>query len=205
MLTAASLARAAARARAAMPALEQELNAADAELGDGDTGGMLARVIDRLAMVPADDAGDLGRAFAAYAQAAMSATGSSLGTLFATGLMAFAQRAKGRSGLAPADFGPALAAARDAMLKRGQSSLGDKTVIDAIDAVATAVADKADWQDVAAAARQSAAATLAAFRDRPCRIGRARMFGDKSRGLDDPGMLAFVRLLDIVSGQERAA
>lgn len=194
-----------ARARARMTTLEQELNEADAKLGDGDTGGMLARVIDRLATVPAGDADDLGRAFAAYAQAAMTATGSSLGTLFATALMAFAQKTKGQSVLAPADFGPALAAARDAMLKRGQSSLGDKTVIDAIDAVATAVDGKTEWRGVAAAARESAARVLAEFRDKPCRIGRARMFGDKSRGLDDPGMLAFVRLLDTVSGQGNAA
>jgi hypothetical protein len=36
-----------------MPTLEQELNAADAKLGDGDTDGMLARVIERLASVEA--------------------------------------------------------------------------------------------------------------------------------------------------------
>jgi hypothetical protein len=48
-------------------------------------------------------------------------------------------------------------------------------------------------------ARAAAGAALADFRDRPCRIGRARMFGDKSSGLDDPGMLAFVRLLDVIS------
>ena len=49
---------------------------------------------------------------------------------------------------------------------------------------------------VAAAAR----VTLAAFRDKPCRIGRARMYAHKSVGIDDPGMLAFVKLTEAIAG-----
>jgi dihydroxyacetone kinase len=199
MLTAATLAAAARRIHAAMPALEQELNAADAKLGDGDTGGMLARVVERLASIETGGKDDLGRTFGAFAQAATAATGSSLGTLFATGLMAFARAGKGRTEIAPAEIGAVLASARDAMLKRGQSSLGDKTVIDAIDAVARAIEGETRWSGLKTSARAAAGAALADFRDRPCRIGRARMFGDKSSGLDDPGMLAFVRLLDVIS------
>ena len=46
------------------------------------------------------------------------------------------------------------------------------------------------------AANRAADEALRSFRDRPSRLGRARMFGDKSIGLDDPGMLAFRRVLD---------
>jgi dihydroxyacetone kinase-like protein len=199
MLSAADLAIAAARSHAAMATLEQELNAADAKLGDGDTGGMLARVIERLAAVEAKAGDDLGKTFGAYAQAATAATGSSLGTLFATALLVFGRATKGTTELPPRDFARLLGDARDAMLKRGQSELGDKTVIDAIDAVARATAGIDDWAALSAAAGRSAKVVLAEFNDRPCKIGRARMFGDKSRGLDDPGMLAFVRLTDAVS------
>ena len=38
--------------------------------------------------------------------------------------------------------------------------------------------------------------TLAGFRGLPNRLGRARMFAEKSVGLDDPGMVAFRRILD---------
>lgn len=199
MAGAASLVAAAARAHAAMAELEQELNAADARLGDGDTGGMLARVIERLASVEAADGDDLGRTFGVYAQAAAAATGSSLGTLFATALLTFGKATKGRTSMEASELGPILGEARDAMLRRGQSQLGDKTVIDAIDAVAKAITGKSHWPGVSGAARESSAAALAAFHDQPCKIGRARMFGDKSRGLDDPGMLAFARLVRIVS------
>ena len=40
------------------------------------------------------------------------------------------------------------------------------------------------------------------FRDQPNQLGRARMFGAKSIGLDDPGMLAFRRLLDGLTGED---
>ncbi len=203
MISASALQSAARRANAAMAGLEQELNSADAKLGDGDTGGMLSRLIEHLAVVDPVDGDDLGKVFGAYAQAAASATGSSLGTLFATALLAFGKATKGKTTLAASEFGSILGEARDAMLRRGQSQLGDKTVIDAIDAVSKATIGKADWESVAVAAREQSSMTLAAFRDQPCKIGRARMFGDKSRGLDDPGMLAFVRLVETVSSVDR--
>jgi dihydroxyacetone kinase-like protein len=187
------LVQAVGRAEAVMPALEQELNAADALLGDGDTGGMLVRVVAGLAKTTVREE-DLGAAFLDYAKAAGSATGSSLGTLFATALLAMGRGTKGRPGVPLAELGPLLAVARDAMLKRGQASLGDKTVIDVLDAVSRVIEGKSEWAAIAPAAAEVATATLERFRGEPCGIGRARMFGDKSRGLDDPGMLAFVRL-----------
>ena len=38
------------------------------------------------------------------------------------------------------------------------------------------------------------------FRDRPYRVGRARMFGDRSIGHDDPGMFASVKVVEAVVG-----
>lgn len=199
MIGSGTLQRAVECANAAFAELRQELDAADAKLGDGDTGGMLSRVFEQLATVNAADGDDLGKVFGTYAQAAAAATGSSLGTLFATALLSFAKATKGMRTLDAAEFGPMLGDARDAMLRRGQSQLGDKTVIDAIDAITKAVTGKEDWASVAAAAQEGSSRALASFRDRPCMIGRARMFGDKSRGLDDPGMLGVARLIEAIS------
>jgi hypothetical protein len=38
-------------------------------------------------------------------------------------------------------------------------------------------------------------AVLAEFRNRPSAMGRARMFAEKSVGLDDPGMLALAEIV----------
>lgn len=189
------------RAAAAMADLEQTLNQADAKLGDGDTGGMLARVIAKMDQVELEPGSDLGAGFAALARAALSGTGSSLGTLFATGLMSFAKAAQGKTDL-PADaFSETLAAARDAMLARGGACLGDKTVIDAIDAIVRATEKEAHSASVADAARRASAQALLDFRDQPCKVGRARMFGEKSVGIDDPGMLAVDRLTRAITAE----
>lgn len=188
-----------ARAKARMATLEQDLNAADSQLGDGDTGGMLARVIDRLSEEKLDGVQDVGAAFSALARAAVSATGSSLGTLLATALMTMSKATRGRADVPWSELGDLLAAARDAMLARGGAKLGDKTVIDALDAIAQATRGIEDGASLARAASASAGEALDRFRNEPCRMGRARMFGDKSRGMDDPGMLALARLTDAIA------
>jgi phosphoenolpyruvate---glycerone phosphotransferase subunit DhaL len=182
------------RANSAMVDLEQMLNVADAEVGDGDTGGMLARVLDKMSQVQNEPDCDLGEAFGALAKAALAGTGSSLGTLLATGLMSFAKQCKGQTEVSTANFSEMLASARDAMLARGGASLGDKTVLDALDAIVKATAGLSDPQAVAAAADMAAKNALEDFRERPCKIGRARMFGEKTIGIDDPGMLAVTKL-----------
>jgi dihydroxyacetone kinase-like protein len=184
----------------AMSTLEHELNQADSQLGDGDTGGMLARVICSLNAV-SFTSGDLGKTFTDCAKAAVGVTGSSLGTLMATGLMAVGRATLGRESLPYCELGAMLKIAQEAMMKRGQVALGDKTVIDAIAAVAGAIEGLDDPVAMSRAAKVAASAALDEFRDRPCRIGRARMWGDKSIGLDDPGMLAFAKLTIAAIGE----
>jgi dihydroxyacetone kinase-like protein len=193
-ITVSSVAFAIARANEAMEPLEQVLNDADAKLGDGDTGGMLARVIGKMADVDLSAAADPGSALSQLAKAATLATGSSLGTLFATGLLAAGREAKGRETISSGDLSGLVATARDAMISRGGASLGDKTVLDSLDAIAEALKGAETPEQAASAAAKAAADALDAFRSRPNRIGRARMFGDQTIGIDDPGMLAIREL-----------
>lgn len=191
--------RTVAAAAKAMAGLEQELNAADAKLGDGDTGGMLARVIGALDGARLPEGGDVGTAFSAYAKAAAMATGSSLGTLLATALMTLARETRGRDAVPVSELGDLLAKARDAMMARGGAGLGDKTVLDALDAVASAIAGVDDAGDAGQRAVLAAGDALDRFRQKPNKVGRARMFAEATIGLDDPGMLAFARLCAAVA------
>lgn len=170
---------------------EQDLNAADSKLGDGDTGGMLERVIGKMAEQDISTAADPGTALGLLARAAAAATGSSLGTLLATALLTIAKETKGQSQIEDADLAGLLGKARDAMMARGGASLGDKTVIDSIHASVEALSDATN---PASSVANAAEAALEQFRDKPNRIGRARMFGDQTVGIDDPGMLAFAKL-----------
>lgn len=193
-ITVASIAAAIARANEAMGGLEQMLNDADAKLGDGDTGGMLARVIGKMVEVDLSSTVDPGAALSQLAKAATVATGSSLGTLFATGLLAAGREAKGRETLDVGDLSGLVATARDAMIARGGASLGDKTVLDSLDAIAEVLRGAQKLEQAAQDAARAASEALDAFRSRPNRIGRARMFGDQTIGIDDPGMLAIKEL-----------
>ncbi|WP_299655299.1 DAK2 domain-containing protein [uncultured Jannaschia sp.] len=183
-----------ANAHAAIHEEEQHLNAADANVGDGDTGSMLRRVVDAMAKIDTAGAASLADAAMGLAQAAMKETGSSLGTLVATAAMTLAKAAKSADGdIGAGDMGRVVAEMRDAVAARGKAAPGDKTVIDSLDAIAAAL-DEGPANRATAA--RAAADALDAFRDKPCRIGRARMFPERSTGADDPGMLAIARVLN---------
>lgn len=187
------------RAANAMTILEEPLNAADRELGDGDTGTMLTRLMRALASV--DIRGiTLSEAFNTLAFTASASTGSSLGTLISAALFATAQRTKSLTDPLPAsDTATLLRSARDAMLELGGSRLNDKTIIDSVDAVAHSIDGLDSWSEITVAAVEAAEAVILQFRGRPCRVGRARTWPEKSRNLDDPGMVAFATLLKAIA------
>jgi len=183
----------------AMEAAFDTLNAADGALGDGDLGVTMTRGM-RLLREGADALpDDLGLALLACAQGFTKASGSSYGTLTATGLMAVAKAVKGRTTVEAAEVSGLVALARDAMQARGKADLGGKTVLDSLDAVAGATAGLTDRGAVAKAAVAAAQAAMETFRDRPATIGRARIFAEKSRGMDDPGMLAMRLIVEAVA------
>jgi dihydroxyacetone kinase-like protein len=194
-ITVQTLRDAVARSDARMERLEDPLNAADALLGDGDTGSMLARVIEKMTATDLTATSDVGAAFNALARATMAATGSSLGTLLATALLTFAKSTKGRSEVPWSELSGLIEQAIEAMKARGGASLGDKTILDALHRIAQSLTGIDDASAVALAAETGARAALEHFQPLPCKIGRARLFPEKSTGAHDPGMLALHLLL----------
>jgi dihydroxyacetone kinase-like protein len=190
------LRRAAAAIAKKATAAADELNAQDAKLGDGDLGITVSKGWREVAGEAANLPEDLGQAFLACAKAFQRVSSSSFGTLVATGFMSAAKAAKGRNEVEWNEIASLLTGARDAMMARGRGSLGDKSLLDAIDAVARATAGLDEPIAILAAADRATDEALDEFREQPSKLGRARMFGEKSIGLDDPGMLAFRRLLD---------
>ncbi len=191
------------RAAIAARKSEDELNAADSKLGDGDTGLMLHRWLTRISNSAPDDQDDLGLLFAALASESGKATGSSLGSLGTIGLLTMARELEGRTELEHRDLGVLLEKMRDAMLDRSGAKLGDKTVVDIVDRVAIALCGLDEGQAPSARALLEAEKTIDAFKSRPSKVGRARMFADKSMGLDDPGMLAAVRLIEAICAPQQ--
>src|SRR5580658_2439247 len=198
-LTTVVLADGVRRIAAHMETVAKMLNAADGQLGDGDLGVTMQRggreVVKALPTLP----DDFGMALLACAQAVTRVSGSSFGTLLATGLMAAAKATRGRTEVPWSEFSALLAAALQAMMARGKSSLGDKTVLDVLDAAAHAV-DGVAPAEMLAAATGAVDATMTRMRGQQAKIGRARIFGERSAGLDDPGMLTFREMLRALAG-----
>ena len=69
-------------------------------------------------------------------------------------------------------------------------------MIDSLQAITQALSKAQPQDNLAAVARNAAFKAIEEFRDKPNRIGRARMFAEKSIGMDDPGMVAVLRMTE---------
>lgn len=173
-----------------------EMNALDGRLGDGDLGVTLVNGFRNMAEAADAMPEDLGMALFQAAKAMTAVSGSSFGTLMATALMAAGKTVKGQTEVDWAETANLLQAAQDAMIARGGANLGDKTVLDSLDAIIAAVRDEGTPEALLAKAADAATEARDTFKDKPNKIGRARVYADKSIGLEDPGMAAMVRLIE---------
>lgn len=181
----------------AIEAASPELNALDGQLGDGDLGATLSKCAANVREALAASPGALDALLKACAQACARASGSSFGTLLAVGFLTAARHAAGRTGYDRDGLAELLDAVLQALSQRGGATLGDKTMLDSLDAITRALRaceQPGNGARLKAAAAQAAAEALDTFRPRPNRIGRARMFAERSQGLDDPGMVAVLRM-----------
>lgn len=191
-----------ARVTSAMERDFELLNSVDGALGDGDLGITMTRGMRAISEKAEELPEDLGMALLQCAQAFTKSSGSSYGTLMAKGMMSVAKAVKGRTEVEVSEVSELVAGARDQMQALGKAELGGKTVLDSLDAVAAATAGKSDPGEVADAAAGAVHAALDAFRDKRATVGRARIFGEKSEGLDDPGMLAMARIVKAAANRE---
>ena len=199
MITTDSIKTAATKIAQLMEESADELNAADGLLGDGDLGITMVRGFREIIEVRDSLPDDVGMALFQCAKAFTKSSGSSYGTLLATGLMSVAKKKKGQQEIQVEEISALLNDALDAMKQRGKAELGDKTVLDVIAASSQAAKDQSDESSVLKAINDAVTSTIDEFRSRQSKIGRARIFSEKSIGLDDPGMLAFRKMLEALS------
>jgi dihydroxyacetone kinase-like protein len=200
-LTPAAIDAAVRRIAAAAPALRDELDAADRVLGDGDTGMTVASVVAAWHEALDEPAADVGTALQRLARATRRATGSSLGSVVAIALNAAGRSAAGHVSVDRARLVALLDAATGAIAERSGASPGDKSILDALLHVRDGLAHAADEADLLAVATHAARDALEAFHGRESRLGRARIYGARSIGHDDPGMLAALKVLDAAGGR----
>jgi dihydroxyacetone kinase-like protein len=194
-MTVASIRYAITRVLVALEAQHQDLTELDGKIGDGDLGITLLKAFRELDRIKGDLPEDIGQALIQSASGVAKVSSSSFGTLLATSLMTGAKQLKGSTSAPWVALPGLMDQAVAAMAMRGKSSLGDKTVLDALSGAAKSAAGMTEKQEMLAAARQGVESALAEFRDKPNKIGRARIFADRTIGMDDPGMVALKVML----------
>lgn len=198
-LTTSSIKSAVNSIHARIDVVGQELNELDGQVGDGDLGVTLINGFNNIQTIKDEMPADVGMAFFECAKAITKVSGSSFGTLMATALMAAGKQAKGQGQIAWSEVPNLLQAGMDAMIARGGASLGDKTVLDSLDAVIKATQGIDEPKVMLEAAVKASDEALAVFKNQQCKVGRARIFGERTVGMDDPGMVAIARMLECVS------
>ena len=196
MLDAATLSAALPRWCAGVHAAAPELNELDGRLGDADLGATLDKCATLVEQALPEMPDTLEGIFKRCAQASAKASGSSFGTLLTVALMTSAKRCAGVTLLDHPQLAALLAEVVTTLSARGGANLGDKTVLDGLQAIHTALAASPEGAEARRVASDAARTALDTFRDKPNRIGRARMFADKTIGMDDPGMVALLRMVD---------
>jgi len=176
----------------------------DAVVGDGDFGYSMARGFE---IVVSDwdgfDRTDIGTFLKKVAVVITSRIGGTSGPIWGTAFLRAGATAGAVSELEPDQVVAMLRASTDGIKARGQSDVGDKTLLDAIvpatDALETELKNGASWSHAlhvaAAVARESAEKTKSMQAMR----GRASYTGERSIGSLDAGAVAVAVMFEALA------
>jgi dihydroxyacetone kinase-like protein len=168
------------------------LSEIDAAIGDGDHGINMSKGFSQCAeRLDRDGQGDLAQALDALTESLMEGIGGSMGPLYGSFFMAFAETLKGHESLDAPLFGKALRQGLESVQDIGEAKVGDKTLIDtlqpAADAFDAAVAKGDDFAAALEAMSSAAEQGKDSTQDMQARIGRAARLGERSIGVIDAG------------------
>jgi dihydroxyacetone kinase len=183
----------------------EELGRLDAIVGDGDHGiGM-----DRGATAAAEEAGRLREARAGVAtlldragDAWSDRAGGTSGALWGVMLRTLGERLGDAERPTATAVSEGVTAAKDAVMRYGKASVGDKTLVDALVPFADTLADRVTaGDDLSTAWTTAAAAATTAAHDTAGLMpgmGRARSHGSKAVGVEDPGAVSLALIVERV-------
>ena len=170
-----------------------EFNSADGQIGDGDLGVTILHGIEEINNNIGKFTDDMGSNFMICSQAFVKKSGSSFGTLIAFSFMNISKNLKGKIECNHEDIISIFEISLKTILERGKTNLGDKTIADSLNLIIQGLKDSENYSEVF---KKTTKQALEDFKGKKIKIGRARMFEDKTKGLDDPGMFAFNKLCE---------
>ena len=174
-----------------------EFNAADGKIGDGDLGITILNGLEEINNNIDKFKDDLSINFMLCSQAFVKKSGSSFGTLIAFTFMNISKDLKGKNICDHEDIINMIDIAMETIQERGKTKLGDKTILDSLNFILNNLKANKNNVNYSELFKSSTKEALNAFKGKKILIGRARMFEDKTKELDDPGMLALSKLSEV--------
>ena len=171
-----------------------DFNVADGKIGDGDLGVTILHGLEEVNNNINKFNDDMGANFMLCSKAFVKKSGSSFGTLIAFSFMNISKNLKGKTVCNHEDIVAIFETALKTILERGKTNLGDKTIADSLDLIIKNLKNNQNYSEVFKSSTKQA---LEDFKGKKIKIGRARMFEDKTMDLDDPGMFALNRLSSV--------
>jgi phosphoenolpyruvate---glycerone phosphotransferase subunit DhaL len=173
----------------------------DAVVGDGDFGYSLARGFEKILEGWDDiDRSDIATFLKKVGMIVTSRIGGTSGPIWGTGFMRAGMAADSGSDLSGEAVVRMLRSATDGIKARGQSDVGDKTLLDALvpmtDRIEQELQAGADAGAVLAAAAQTAREAADATVDMVAKRGRASYTGERSKGSVDAGAMAVAVIVE---------
>jgi dihydroxyacetone kinase-like protein len=186
------------RAAAVMAENKTVLIELDSVIGDGDLGITMEKGFAAAAQSAREQSGaDPGTIFMKAGMAIAKTAPSTMGTLMASGLMRGGKTVAGKAELSAADMREFLSAFLQGVTERGKAKPGDKTILDILGPAVKAMESYAgdDVTGIWKEAERGAAAGVEAAKSLESQHGKAAVFREKTRGLEDPGGRAVYLLI----------
>ena len=175
----------------------------DAVVGDGDFGYSRARGFEKLLEGWDDlDRSDVGTFLKKAGMVVTSRIGGTSGPLWGTAFMRAGMTAGAAEELSGEQVVAMLRAAIEGIKARGQSDVGDKTLLDALvpmtDRIEQELSAGADGKQVLAGAAETARQAAEATKDLVARRGRASYTGERSKGSVDAGAMGVAVIVESI-------
>ncbi len=187
-------------ARTTFKANAAELDALDEAIGDGDHGTNMARGFEAAANMDFATHDTPQLLLKQVGMQLLGTIGGAAGALYGSFFLSLA--AQWPSEPNTPRLAKAFRGARDAVQSRGRAEVGDKTMIDALDAAVKSLDGEADETPLPEAIQRAAEAAARGrdnTRDMVARRGRAALLGERTVGHVDPGAASMALLFDITA------
>lgn len=175
---------------------KEELCEMDARMGDGDLGLTMQKGFGALPQLIRDNEaeGDIGKTLMKAGMKMAALVPSTMGTLMSSGIMEGGKAIGKKGEMGAGELADFLAGFARGIAHRGKCQLGDRTILDAVDAGARkaqeACAEGADMGAMLRRAAEGAKEGVKATEDMLPKYGKAAVFSAKAKGVPDQGAVA---------------